>query len=206
MAGIKRREGGQIEQKGDRIVEGHAKSQIIDGLDADGGEVDWFIFGVTLLVGLGVFDVVEEVGVFAGFFEHSAPGPLVILCANWIAVAPFRFGAEMECPDALVGAEVIAGCAGRDWEVSLGVEVVEAFADGVGEAEVLEVGHLVEVEGEDVAAIDEAEIGALLHAAAGPDEGADEEEKQTEGDDEEAGHGLICGRSTWTRSASGAAK
>src|SRR5947207_1855397 len=112
MAGIKRWEGGQIEQKGDGIVEGHAKSQIIDGLD---------------------------------------------------------------------------------WEVSLGVEVVEAFADGVGEAEVLEVGHLVEVEGEDVAAIDEAEIGALLHAAAGPDEGADEEEKQTEGDDEEAGHGLICG-------------
>src|SRR5207302_3238236 len=98
------------------------------------------------------------------------------------------FFAEVKSPDFLVFADFVAGGAGGDRLEGFGLEIVEAFANGVGQAEVLHVGHLIEIERVDVAAIDEAELAALFDGSAGQHHSAGQKQDEDKGNDEQSSH------------------
>src|SRR5438477_2994688 len=99
----------------------------------------------------------EEVRVFAGLLKHAPPREDVIDGGYGIAVAPLTAVAEMEGPDFLVGAEIVMSCTGGNRLERFGLKIVKALTTCVRKADVLHVGHLVEIERVDVATIDEAE-------------------------------------------------
>ncbi len=189
MQRVKRRERHEVEQEWDGIGQRHAKRVLRRRLNPNGGEVGLLdgclrpklarvlrvgidgaeviiVRGERLAVALGALDVVEQVAVLARLLEHAPPREEVIPGDNGIAVAPLGCGAEAEGPDALVVAEINAYRAGGDELEVHGVVGVKPFADAVRDPEVLEVGHLVQVERDDVAAVDEREVRAALDAAA----------------------------------------